>query len=114
MAYTCSGCGAPGRIDKCKTCRARRLTCGFILSSAEDGKPPQRVGRFSTLAAAQAAAAQTGSLTWREPGIDYAGWSARRPRGSFLVLQESPADATPIVPLRVLRAARVRGGMSGM
>lgn len=102
MAYICSGCGAPGRITSCKTCRARRLARGFTLWFAKDGQPLSRLGRFPTLAAAQAATSQAEPLRWREPGIDYAGWSARQGDGLFLVLQESPADVTPLyIPSRI-------------
>lgn len=110
MAYTCSGCGAPGRITTCRACRARRLACGFVLWFAPDGQPLARLARFLTLAAAQQAAAarEDVTLSWREPGIDYAGWTARHGDGLFLVLQESPADVTPLyVPSRIAQARRV-------
>ena len=96
MAYTCSGCGGPGRITTCKACRARRLARGFVLWFAKDGQPLSRVGRFVTLEAARNAATMTygQAVAWYEPGIDYAGWSARIGGGTVLVLQESPADVT--------------------
>ena len=102
MAYRCSGCGALGtRITKCPACQARRTRTPlrrFVLSFAQDGQRqgPKQLGRFETLEAAQAVAQPQAPLSWRGPGLDFDGWSARLSAGTFLIRQETEADVALI------------------